>query len=104
MTMRALGATPVVFAPGDTTGLDGMEVHMGLLVGTKYDVGASSLTGNVMFWPRPGVIFANEATFDGLTPDQQSMLRAAGDRMYSGSVNPSSPTLRRRSLRCAGVG
>ena len=86
MAVKALGGTPVVFEPGDTAGLDGMEVHMGLLTGTKYDVGANSLTGDVMLWPRPGVIFANSAVFDDLTADQQAILRTAGDRMLRGSV------------------
>lgn len=86
LAVKALGATPVVFAPGETAGLDGMEVHMGLLIGTKYDVGANSVTGDVMLWPRPGVVFANNAAFDRLTADQQAILRTAGDQMLTGSV------------------
>jgi TRAP-type C4-dicarboxylate transport system substrate-binding protein len=85
-TMRALGATPVVFEPNSIAGLDGMEVHMGLLVGSKYDIGAKGLTGNVMFAPRPGVVFANNGVFDALTAEQQAILRAAGDAMYAASV------------------
>nr|MBA2719836.1 TRAP transporter substrate-binding protein DctP [Chloroflexota bacterium] len=84
--ITALGATPVVFEPGSIAGLDGMEIHMGLLVGSKYDVGAKAMTGNVIFAPRPGVVFANTAAFDALTADQQAMLRAAGDAMHAGSV------------------
>jgi TRAP-type C4-dicarboxylate transport system substrate-binding protein len=86
MTMEALGATPVVFHPGDTTGLDGMEVHMGQIIGARYADGADSLTGNVIFWPRPGVIFANATTFDALSADQRSVLREAGRKMFDDSV------------------
>lgn len=86
MTMEALGATPVVFPPGDTSGLDGMEVHMGQIRRARYDVGADSLTGNVVFWPRPGVVFANAEVFDGLTADQQGILREAGQKAFDASV------------------
>ncbi len=86
MTMEALGATPVVFQPGDTSGLDGMEVHMGQIRSANYDVGADSLTGNVVYWPRPGVVFANASVFDGLTADQQAILREAGQKAFDASV------------------
>jgi TRAP-type C4-dicarboxylate transport system substrate-binding protein len=78
MTMQALGATPFVFPPGDTAGLDGMEVHVNQILLGEYDTGADSLTGNVAFWPRPAVIFANAAWFDRLTVEQQATLRTAG--------------------------
>jgi TRAP-type C4-dicarboxylate transport system substrate-binding protein len=85
-TMESLGATADVFPPGDTTGLDGMEIHVGQIELGKYDSGADSLTGNVVFWPRPGVIFANVEAFDALTPDQQAILREAGARNLEDSV------------------
>ena len=40
-----------------------------------------------MFWPRPGVIFANKATYDALTSDQQDILRRAGVRALAESVD-----------------
>jgi len=86
MTMEALGATPYVFPPDVLTGLDGMEVHVALVDLGKYDLGADSLTGNVVFWPRPGVIFANAEAFDALTTDQQAILREAGMRHLEASV------------------
>ena len=79
MTMKALGAVPVAFAPGDSAGLDGMEAHLNL-IRDSYGTNANSLTGNVIFWSRPGVIFANIGAFDGLTPDQQDILRRASTR------------------------
>ena len=53
MTLKALGASPVVFQPGNTSGLDGMEAHLGAIESNEYDNGAKSLTSNVMFWPAP---------------------------------------------------
>ncbi len=85
MTMKALGATAVPFTPGDIEGLDGMEAHLSL-IRDSYAADANSLTGNVIFWSRPGVIFANNAAFDALTADQQAILRRAGDRALAASV------------------
>jgi TRAP-type C4-dicarboxylate transport system substrate-binding protein len=85
-TLKALGASPVLFMPGDSTGLDGMEAHLGTIDNNKYDKGAKSLTSNVMFWPRPGVIFANAKVFDGLSAEQQQILRSAGEKAYQESV------------------
>jgi TRAP-type C4-dicarboxylate transport system substrate-binding protein len=86
MTMEALGATPYVFPPGDTTGLDGMEVHVAQIGLGQYDFGADSLTGNVVFWPRPGVIFANTDAFGAFTAGQQAILREAAVRNLEASV------------------
>ena len=85
MTMKALGATAVPFTPGEIDGLDGMEAHLGL-IRDAYADNANSLTGNVIFWSRPGVIFANNALFDALTADQQAILRRAGERALGASV------------------
>ena len=86
MTLKAMGATPVPFTPGDIEGLDGMEAHLSLIY-DRYSADALSLTGNVIFWSRPGVIFANNAAFDALTPDQQDLLRRAGVRALAESVD-----------------
>lgn len=74
MTIRALGATPVTWTT--TTGLDGIEMDPYGVAGNKYDVGATSLTGNAVFWARPSVIFANAKWFDSLTAAQQDQLRS----------------------------
>jgi hypothetical protein len=84
--MEALGATPVVFPPGDSSGLDGMEAHVEIIAGAKYDFGADSLTGNVVYWPRPGVIFANAAAFEAMTSDQQALLREAAEEAFTVSA------------------
>ncbi|MGZ8770425.1 MAG: TRAP transporter substrate-binding protein DctP [Aeromicrobium sp.] len=86
MTLKALGASPVLFMPGDTTGLDGMEASLAAIENNKYDSGAKSLTTNVIFFPRPGVIFANAKAFDELSAEQQQILRTAGERAYQASV------------------
>jgi TRAP-type C4-dicarboxylate transport system substrate-binding protein len=86
MTMEALGAAPDVFPPGDSSGLDGMEAHVEIIFGAKYDFAADSLTGNVVYWPRPGVIFANAAAYEGLTSDQQALLREAAGKAFEVSA------------------
>lgn len=83
--MQALGAMPDVFPPGNITGLDGMEIHVAQIDLSKYDRGADSLTGNVVFWPRPGVIFANADAFKALTADRQALLRDVGRRNLAAS-------------------
>ena len=84
-TMTALGAVPYSFPPGDTIGLDGIEIHTSQIDLGKYDEGADSLTGDVVFWPRPGVIFANADAFEALTADQQAIIREAARRNLDAS-------------------
>ena len=48
--------------------------------GNRYGDTGKYLTANVNLWPRPLVVFANQAAFDGLTTTQQDMLRARGRR------------------------
>lgn len=85
-SLTALGAKPKAFVPGNTAGLDGMEAHLGIIQDANYDEGATSLTGNVVLWPRTGVFFANAKTFDALSTEQQSVLRRAADRAFRTSV------------------
>ena len=78
MTLTALGATSSHLAiPQDLTGLDGIELGAQGVAGNGFYVGARSLTGNLVFWPRPNIIFANANWFDGLSADQRAQLRAA---------------------------
>jgi TRAP-type transport system periplasmic protein len=78
MTMTALGATsrlePV---PWDLSGLDGAEMGAPTVAGYNFYQGVTSFTGNLVFWPRPNVIFANAQWFDSLSTDQRGKLRAA---------------------------
>jgi TRAP-type C4-dicarboxylate transport system substrate-binding protein len=78
MTMKALGVTTVPQAAEfDLSGLDGIEMGVQGIAGNDFDIGATSLTGNLVFWARPNIIFANAKWFDALSADQQAQLRAA---------------------------
>jgi TRAP-type C4-dicarboxylate transport system substrate-binding protein len=78
MTMKALGVTivpqPALF---DLSGLDGIEQGAQTIAGNEFHIGATSFTGNLVFWPRPNIVFANAKWFDSLSADQQAQLRAA---------------------------
>jgi TRAP-type C4-dicarboxylate transport system substrate-binding protein len=77
-TMRALGATPVSFAPTVAIiGLDGIEQQISSIQGNQYDKVGKYLTANVNLWPRPLVLFANRKTWAALTPGQRRILRHA---------------------------
>ena len=72
--------------PKHVGGLDGLEVHTDLIEGARYDAGAKSLTGNVVLWARPSVIFVNGAWFDKLPADQQALLRRAAGEAKAASL------------------
>jgi TRAP-type C4-dicarboxylate transport system substrate-binding protein len=82
-TMRALGATPVTYVPGDTSSLDGMEIHLDSIPGNQYDRNAVELTGNVNLWPRTSALFVNSHTFTGLSPRQRQWLQTAASQALS---------------------
>ena len=75
-SLTAWGAEPVVPLPGDNTGLDGMEGNL-TTVREYFDRGVDSLTGNVVLWPRPDVLFANAAHYGKLTDAQRDAVSAA---------------------------
>lgn len=77
-TMRALGGRPVWFGGGASiTQFDGIEYDMSAIQGSGYDGPGKYLTSNVVFWPRPVVLFARHAVFARLTPSQQRILKQA---------------------------
>ena len=77
-TFRALGATPVPFpAGGAITRFGAIEQQLHSIDGNRYGDSAKYLTANVNLWPRPLVLFANQAAFDALTADQRDVLRRA---------------------------
>jgi TRAP-type C4-dicarboxylate transport system substrate-binding protein len=82
-TMRALGARPIWFARGSIARFDGIEYTVSDIQGSGYDDQAKYLTSNVVFWPRPIVVFASRATFARLSPAQRRILEraVADDRM-----------------------
>ena len=59
--LRALGADPRYDSPyvaEATDDLDGIETHIGAVPGNHYHYDFPYLTGNVVLWPRPLVLFA----------------------------------------------
>jgi TRAP-type C4-dicarboxylate transport system substrate-binding protein len=73
-TLRALGATPVWFpAGGPPPRVDGVEQEISSIQGPLYRR-VSYVTANVVLWPRPLVVFANERAFAKLTPAQRRIL------------------------------
>jgi TRAP-type C4-dicarboxylate transport system substrate-binding protein len=75
VTLRALGATPVGLAAGaPISGLGGVAEHITAIQGDRYDEPGSYLTSNVVLWPRPLVVFANDNALARLTPAQRHIL------------------------------
>ena len=74
-SLRALGAEPHPVPSGASTlaGLDGIEQHLSAIVGNRYQHQAPYLTGNVVLWPRPYVVFAGR----GVTAAHVEILREA---------------------------
>jgi TRAP-type transport system periplasmic protein len=61
-SLRAVGARPrIIVSSGEFTGLDGVESHITSIAGNGYHHEAPYLTGNVVLWPRPLVLFAGES-------------------------------------------
>jgi hypothetical protein len=78
-TFAALGATTAGYHVGALPArADGAELDLNTIAENGFDGHATSLTTNVVLWPRPQTIFANAATFARLTPTQRQILRRAG--------------------------
>jgi TRAP-type C4-dicarboxylate transport system substrate-binding protein len=104
---RALGAIPVNFyrtpGGGSIAGLTGMENHA-----AGIDSGAAVphavLTGNVVFEPRPSVIFMNSRAFALLTARQRSILyravaQARAAAIWQGNDKASAADICRRGIK-----
>jgi TRAP-type transport system periplasmic protein len=78
-TLRALGADPRRYSAGvpNLNGIDGVEHSVQGIEAAGLDIDGSHLMTNVDLWPRPVVLFANEASYRDLTADQRRVLRAA---------------------------
>src|SRR5215218_9256339 len=73
-SLRALGARPrIIVSSGEFVGFDGVESHVASIAGNGYHYQAPYLTGNVVLWPRPLVLFAD----DGVGQAQLALLRRA---------------------------
>ena len=104
---RALGAIPVALKQSssgpDIARLTGMESHANAIDSGSATPGAV-LTGNVVFEPRPNVIFMNQRAFGTLTASQRNVLyqaaaqaRTAG--IYEGNDTASVADLCRRGIK-----
>jgi len=98
-TLRALGAVPdPSYSPSDDGGEYDVEA-----ADTGANMPGAKLTGNVVFWPLPGVIFMNRRAFESLTAGQRSdLLRAAAyaqthAKPYFGNDAAYAPDLCRRN-------
>jgi len=84
---RALGAIPVTQPRSfsqSTAGLTGIEAHAVVIDGGP-DLPGAVLTGNVVFGPRPSVIFMNQRAYAALTAGQRGvLLRAAAQARQAG--------------------
>jgi TRAP-type C4-dicarboxylate transport system substrate-binding protein len=80
LTFRVLGAFPSGYVPGELPPwrFDGAELDPYTVDGNHYAVHGSSLTANVVFWPRAVAIVGNRQVLAQLTPGQRKVLREAG--------------------------
>jgi TRAP-type C4-dicarboxylate transport system substrate-binding protein len=78
-TLAVLGSKPRTYIPRDLPyAFDGAELDLATIEGTGYDTSVTSLTGNVVLWPRAFVVVANRKVFARLTAEQREILRMAG--------------------------
>jgi TRAP-type C4-dicarboxylate transport system substrate-binding protein len=77
-TLRTLGATAIAVPAGARIGgFDGIEQQVESIESNTYDAAAKYLTTNINLWPRPLILFMNEAAFAALEPVQRDVLREA---------------------------
>jgi TRAP-type transport system periplasmic protein len=83
-SLRALGAQPrIIVSSGEFAGFDGVESHITSIAGNQYHHEAPYLTGNVVLWPRPLVLFAG----DGVTRAQLRVLQEAAQAAAPGVLD-----------------
>jgi len=85
-TLEALGARPRTYAPPLPYALDGAELDLYTIEGQGYDTSVTSLTGNVVLWPRAFVVVASRKVFASLTTKQREILRAAGHEALAPAI------------------
>ena len=103
---RALGAVPVAPRPGSVSniaGLTGVE-NSASAIDAGYAAPGAILTGNVVFEPRPNVIFMNQHAFGLLTASERGVLLRAAARarsagIYQGNDAASVADLCRRGIK-----
>jgi len=92
---RALGAIPVAQKQSNTgqsiAGLTGVEAHAGL-IDAGFAVPHAVLTGNVVFGPRPNVIFMNQRAYAALTAAQRTILYRAAAQARTAEISQGNDT------------
>jgi hypothetical protein len=84
MTFEQLGATTVSLSSGGALGsADALEQQLGSILGNGYHRDLPQIAVDLVLWPRPIIMFANEAAFDGLTDEQRTGIRSAADQFAS---------------------
>jgi TRAP-type C4-dicarboxylate transport system substrate-binding protein len=74
MALRAIGARRSLdFSGGDTGRIDGLDTHVAAVLPNRYQRTIPYLTGNVVLWARPLVVFAGP----NVSADDLAMLRQA---------------------------
>lgn len=81
-TVRALGARPVLLRNSIPysalpPGLGGLESQLGSIAGNQYYRTEPYLTANLVFWPRPLVVFANAKAYESLSNGDRHVLQIA---------------------------
>jgi TRAP-type C4-dicarboxylate transport system substrate-binding protein len=87
---RALGAIPDT----QTRSSSGMSITRGLtgfegpasIIDSGFAIPGAILTGNVVFEPRPNVIFMNQRAFGSLTPGERGLLLRAAAKARSAGI------------------
>jgi TRAP-type transport system periplasmic protein len=78
LTFEALGGSTKAIPGGGALGaVDAVEQQLGSLVGNRYHEDLPHVTVDLALWPRPLILFANKARFEGLSVEQQTALRGA---------------------------
>jgi TRAP-type C4-dicarboxylate transport system substrate-binding protein len=94
-TLRRLGATPKAYRVGTLGRVEGAELDPEAIAGNQYDDKGTSLTANVVLWPRPQTIAIGRPAFDRLSPAQRIILLRAA----RAATAPSLTRLRREQER-----
>lgn len=91
--IRALGADPTAIPLPDTYAalrdgtVDGMEANLGLIQTVKLYEVADFVTANVNLWPFPTVLVMNQAKFDALSAEQQTIITDAAANIAGFSID-----------------
>jgi TRAP-type C4-dicarboxylate transport system substrate-binding protein len=99
--LNAIGTKPVVIAAGDSIeGLDGIESTAVAIHGNGYYTTAKYTLADMPLWPRPYVMFANPAAWNGLTDGDRELLMQAMDEARSDML---ADTVQREEAAFAGM-